>query len=236
MLANELTISNQPKNQYRWLLLFAMIYLIGWATTYPMIYKMVELNHILEPGAIFLFPLSYAMADIITEVYGYKIARQIVWFSMIVGFIYCLALKIVAGLPAPAFWNKQEDYSVVFSPLLRAYFATSIASILGSFINIYAISKFKILMSGKYFWARSLLSTGIGELAFSVAGGTLAYVGVEPLSKIPFLMLNGYLFKMFYAFLAVWPVVILTAWLKKSENTDIYDHGINYNPFKLTTS
>lgn len=227
---------SKPTPQYKWILLLAMLYLIGWTTTYPMIYKMVEIKNILEPAAIFLFPLSYAVADIIAEVYGYKIARQTVWFALFSGLIFCVSLKIVGTLPAPNYWTKQHNYDVVFSPILRAYIATTIASLVGSFINIYAISKFKILMYGKHFWLRSLLSTGIGELVFSVVGGSLAYIGVEPLSKIPFLMLDGYIFKMIYAFIAVWPVVYMVNFLKKSEKTDVYDYDVDYNPFKLSAA
>lgn len=218
------------KPQYRWLMLLAMIYLTGWTTTYPMIYKMVEINQILEPGCIFLFPLSYAMADIIAEVYGYKVARQIIWSALLAGFVFCAALKLVTSLPAPAYWQKQQAFNAIFSPIMRAYFATTIASLIGSFANIYIISKWKILMYGKYFWFRSLFSTGIGELFFSVIGGTLAYAGVEPWSKIMFLMLDGYLFKMLYALIAVWPAAYLVYSLKKSESADVYDHGINYSP------
>lgn len=226
-------MKKESRHNYKWLTLIAMIYLIGWTCTYPMIYKMVEIFHVLEPGAIFLFPLSYAVGDVLAEVYGYSVARQVIWFSLITGFISCLALNIVALMPAPPTWQKQINYYVVFSPILRAYLATTIASLAGSFLNIFAISKFKILMSGKNFWFRSLLSTAIGELVFSILGGFLAYVGVESWSRIPFLMLDGYIFKMAYAFLAVWPIVIITSWLKKSEQLDTYDYSINYNPFKL---
>lgn len=226
-------LHNTAKPQYKCLILLAMLYLIGWTTTYPMIYKMTEWHNILEPGAIFLFPLCYAIADIIAEVYGYKIARQVVWCALLSGLVYSLALKWVALMPAPTFWNKEEAYKVVFSPILRAYFATTIASLLGGFINIYIISKFKIIMQGKHFWIRSLFSTGLGELTFSVIGGTLAYAGVEPWSKIVFLMLDGYMFKMLYAFIAVWPAVILTGYLKRVEHVDVYDYKVDYNPFKI---
>lgn len=229
-------LTNNQKPQYRWLILFAMIYLVGWTTTYPMIYKMVEVRSILEPGCIFLFPLSYAVADIIAEVYGYRIARQIVWSALFAGFVFCFSLKLVATMPAPTFWHKQNHYDVVFSPILRAYFATTIASLVGSFANIYIISKWKILMYGKYFWFRSLFSTGIGELFFSVLGGTLAYAGVEPWSKIVFLMLDGYVFKMLYAFIAVWPAALFVFWLKRSEDADVYDNGINYNPLSFSVN
>lgn len=232
-MQNQVIMSSQQKPQYQWLILLAMIYLTGWTTTYPMIYKMVELHHILEPGAIFLFPLSYAIADIISEVYGYRIARKIVWFALITGLVFCIGLEFVATMPAPDFWHKQAGYDTVFSPLIRAYFATTIASLLGNFINIYVISKWKIVMHGKYFWFRSLFSTAIGELTFTAIGGTLAYSGVEPWSKIVFLMLDGYLFKMLYAFIAVWPAAYLVACLKKVEGVDMYDKGIDYNPFKI---
>ncbi|OGT41301.1 MAG: hypothetical protein A3F13_09895 [Gammaproteobacteria bacterium RIFCSPHIGHO2_12_FULL_40_19] len=224
---------NSQYPQFRWMLLLAMIYLTGWTTTYPMIYKMIEVHKILEPGAVFLFPLSYAMADIISEVYGYRVARQVVWFALFSGFIYCVAIAIVSSLPAPQFWNNQEHFSVVFSPILRAFFATTAASLIGNFINIYVISRWKVIMYGRYFWLRSLCSTAIGEATFSVIGGTLAYAGVLPWSKIVFLMLDGYLFKMLYALIAVWPAAMLVGLLKKAEGVDIYDRGISYNPFKL---
>lgn len=223
----------KPFQHYRWLMLLAMIYLVGWTTAYPMIYKMTQIHSILEPGCIFLFPLSYAVADIISEVYGYKIARQMVWFAFIAGFIFSFALWLVSRIPGPAFWHNQNSYTIVFSPILRAYFATTVASMVGNFINIYIISRWKVLMHGKHFWFRSLTSTGVGELTFSVIGGTIAYAGVEPWSKIIFLMLDGYLFKLLYAFIAVWPATFFVYQLKKSEGIDIYDEKIDYSPFRI---
>lgn len=221
--------------QHKWIILLAMLYLVGWVTSYPMIYKMTEVHHILEPGCIYLFPLSYAIADIITEVYGYEITRKIIWFAILSGLIYSLALWLVAQVPAPGYWTKQEAYQTVFSPILRAYYATTVASLLGNFINIYVISKWKIAMRGKCFWLRSLASTAFGELTFSVIGGTIAYAGIEPWGKIIFLMMDGYLFKMIYAIVAVWPAAAIVIFLKWSERVDVYDYDVNYSPFSLAS-
>ena len=83
---------------------------------------------------------------------------------------------------------------------------------------------------------RSLFSTGIGELTFTIVAGSMAFFGVEPFGKAMLLMLNGYLFKMLYASIAVWPTVMLVNFLKRSEKVDAYDIGVNYNPFKLSVS
>lgn len=222
----------EPK-QYKYIIFLAVFYFAGWAATYPMVYKMVTIGHILETAAIFLFPLSYAVADVITEVYGYRIARQIVWTALILGFIFAAALQVVAFMPPAKFWHDNDSYKIVFGHILRAYFALTIASVVGNFINIYIISKWKIHLRGKYFWFRSLCSTGIGELTFTLIGGTIAYVGVEPWSKIIFLMLDGYIFKLLYALIAVWPSAFFAVVLKRLEKTDIYDYNVDYNPFRF---
>ncbi len=226
-------MNGNQRFQYKWFMLLAMIYFTGWTTTYLMVYKMVNVGGILETGAIFLFPLSYAIADVTTEVYGYKLSRQMIWVSLISGFIFCTATEIVTNMPPADFWPNQQHYEIVFNPIIRAYFALTIASIVGNFANIYIISRCKIIMKGKNFWIRSLLSTGIGELFFTLIGGTFAYVGVQPWSKIVFLMLDGYLIKMIYALIAVLPTTLLVNYLKKVESVNIYDNDINYNPFRL---
>ena len=235
MNSNEkkLLLSRESKPQYKFLTLLSILYFTGWAATYPMVYKIVDISGVLETAAIFLFPLSYALGDMITEIYGYRAARQVVWSSLICGFIYTLALELVSKIHSANFAQAQYCYGVVFGNLLRVYFSLLLATLVGSFINIYVISKWKIIFHGRYFWLRSLLSTAVGELAFTIIGSPLSYVGVEPISKILWLAIDGYIFKMIYAFFAIIPVAILTNVLKKVENVDIYDNGINYNPFKF---
>jgi len=198
-----------------------------------MVYKIVHLGYILETAAIFLFPLSYALSDVITEVYGYAVARQIVWSSLLGGGIFCSMLTIINDIPDGGNLQAHNAYDIVFHPILRAYFALLIASLCGTMINIYVMSKWKIAMHGRHFWFRSLCSTAIGELVFTIVGSPLCYVGVEPISNMLKLASYGYTFKMLYALIAIIPITILTKILKVIENVDFYDYGINYNPFKI---
>jgi queuosine precursor transporter len=223
----------KQKAQYKCIIFIAVLYFTAWAATYPMVYKMVSLAHVLETGAIFLFPLSYALADVITEVYGYQVARQVVWTALICGFLYTSALEVVTYMPPAKFWHHEGAYQVVFGHMLRAYFSLAIATIIGAFVNIYIISKWKIFLKGRYFWLRSLGSTAIGELLFTIIGGALSYSGIEPFHQMFWLMFDGYMFKMIYAFIAVWPIALLAIMLKRIEKVDVFDNNINYNPFKL---
>lgn len=222
------------RHPYKFIIFLSIFYSISWSSAYLMVYKMVAIGNIPIPGAVFLFPLSFSLADVITEVYGYRIARQILWSGIICGFIFCVAVKLVAGLPSPTFWHLKKEYDGVFGLILRAYSAVTLGNIIGSSINIYIISKWKIILHGKYFWIRSLCSTAIGEFAFSVVGALIGFAGVEPSSKILWLMLGGYSFKMIYAFIAIWPAVALAKLLKQAEGVDIYDYNVNYNLFKLS--
>jgi uncharacterized PurR-regulated membrane protein YhhQ (DUF165 family) len=144
-------------------------------------------------------------------------------------------LWLIAHITPAPFWTHNHSYEVVFGHIVRAYFAFTIGSFIANFANIYIISKFKIILHGRFFWARSLLSTAIGELIFSFVGGAMVYMGIEPWSKMIFLMLDGYLFKVLYAFIAVWPIALLVKYLKHVECSDVYDIGVNYNPFKYNT-
>ena len=102
------------------------------------------------------------------------------------------------------------------------------------FIVLMSFSKFKVLIRGRLFWARSLLSTGAGELIFTVIGGIMVWGGLQPWWKIAHIMFNAYVFKMLYASIAVWPTVWIAKLLKRLEQTDVFDDGINYNPFNLS--
>lgn len=219
---------------YNFLIFLAVLYSVSWSSAYLMVYKMVSIGKMPVPGAVLLFPLSFSLADVITEVYGYKVARQILWSGIICGFIFCVAVKLVSAMPSPNFWHLQSEYKDVFGLVIRAYFAVTLGSLVGSFVNIYVVSKWKIILHGKHFWIRSICSTAIGELIFSIIGAIVGFVGVEPSSQIIWLITDGYLLKMLYASIAIWPAVILARLLKRLEGVDTYDIKTNYNPFKFS--
>lgn len=218
---------------YKCLLLISMLFITDLIVSAIAVKRVILVGPLMEPGGILIFPLTYFLSDIITEVYGYKIARQILWFGFLCQFIFSLLIISIIQLPAAPFWHDQKAFETVFGHLIIYCFTTTLGTLFGGFLNIYIISKFKILLKGKYFWIRSLLSTSVGELIFSVVALTPLFLNSVGIEKSLWIALSAYLFKLSYGIIAVIPSSILVKILKRIENVDIYDFETNFNPLKL---
>lgn len=219
---------------YKYLLFLAVLYFTGWAVSYPVAYKFLSFHHMLICASMLFFPVTYAVADIITEIYGYRIARQVLWVSIICGFFFATALEVIAYLPINPNGQTCHGFHMVFGHIFRVYTALTIASIIGNFFNIIIMSRIKVMLQGRLFWLRSFISTAAGEAIFTIIGGLMIYTGIKSWGVLINIMLTAYLFKMVYSFIIVWPSYVCVAILKKAENLDAYDIGISYNPFKMS--
>jgi len=189
-----------------------------------------------DAGTI-LFPVSYIFGDILTEVYGYKNSRRVIW----VGF-GCLALSalifgVVRVLPGEAEWQKyagQAAYLAILGGMSSG--GIVLASLAGywsgEFTNSFILAKMKLLTRGRWLWTRTIGSTIAGELVDTVVFVTVASLfKVFPWSLFLTLILTNYLFKCAVEVLMT-PVTYATvASLKKVEQEDYYDRGTDFNPF-----
>lgn len=226
-------ILNSRIPYYKCVVALSMLYVTMYIASYPVVYKIVKLGPVIETGAIFLFPMCYAISDIVAEVYGYRIARQMVWLSMVCGLVFCGAIIGIINMPSPAFWNKENSYIDVLQPMYKSFIAMTVATIVGSFINIYIISKWRVILNGKFFWLRSIVSSSFGELAFSIIAGLIAFFGVEPTNKLIWLIFNGWALKVLYAAFMSGPATILVKLIRSIEGIDPYTKTIKFNPFKI---
>jgi len=199
-----------------------------------MSYKMVSFNNLFEinSGATFIFPITYALGDVVTEVYGYNMARKLIWLSLLLQFIFAILITIAIHLPSPDFWKGDAAYFAVFGSILRFVLAGTVANIISNFMNIYLVSKLKIPMEGKFFWFRSIISTLVSGFLLAAIIVTVGFSGKEiNLIKTWIMFKSTYLCEIIYAFLLVIPAALAARFLKRSENIDIYDYDTNFNPF-----
>jgi uncharacterized integral membrane protein (TIGR00697 family) len=185
-----------------------------------------------------LFPVSYIFGDVLTEVYGYKGSRRVIW----AGFL-CLALSavvfwVISILPGEATWNQyagQKAFNAILGGMSSG--GIVVASLLGywsgEFSNSFTLAKMKLLTKGRWLWTRTIGSTIVGELVDTIVFVGIASVfGVFPWSLFVTLVLTNYLFKCGVE-AAMTPVTYLVVnGLKKREREDYYDYETDFNPFK----
>jgi uncharacterized integral membrane protein (TIGR00697 family) len=185
-----------------------------------------------------LFPVSYIFGDVLTEVYGYKGSRRIIW----AGFL-CLALSavvfwVISILPGEATWNQyagQKAFNAILGGMSSG--GIVVASLLGywsgEFSNSFTLAKMKLLTKGRWLWMRTIGSTIVGELVDTIIFVGIASVfGVFPWSLFVTLVLTNYLFKCGVE-AAMTPVTYLIVnGLKKREHEDYYDYETDFSPFK----
>jgi uncharacterized integral membrane protein (TIGR00697 family) len=184
-----------------------------------------------------IIPLAYSLSDIITEVYGYNEMRRIMWASIFILYAVAIVLYVLMKFPSPPSSKGIDNaYKIVFHPFLRDVFTYSIAALAGIFLNSYLLSKWKILIRGKYFWMRSLGSSAIGEFIFVLTFGILAFYGVFPLKELIGILTFSYCYKIICNLLTIIPSSFVVLLLKYREGIDTYDNGIIFNPFKLDST
>ena len=186
------------------------------------------------PAGVLVFPLAYIINDVIAEVWGYRKARLIIWAGFGVNLLAVLFFSLgIAATPAP-FYGSQEAFSTVLGNTPRIVAASLMAYLVGSFLNAYVMSRFKVLTRGKGFSVRAVVSTLAGEGADSLIFIIVAFAGVFPAGVLFTMVLTQAIIKTVYE-IAVLP---LTVWVvkkvKKLEGEDTFDINVSYNPFRLS--
>ncbi|MBP5492103.1 MAG: queuosine precursor transporter [Clostridiales bacterium] len=184
------------------------------------------------PAAVILFPVTYILGDIFTEVYGFKKARSIIWIGFLCSFFAVGIYLITIGLPHPSYWENQGAYEIVMGTTPRVAVASFLGYLFGEFSNSVILSKLKVKTKGKHLWARTILSTVIGEGFDSVIFITVSFWGTMENSVILKMILFQYLFKVAYEALLTPVTYKVVSWVKKKEDIDTYDYDEKYNVIK----
>jgi hypothetical protein len=184
------------------------------------------------PGAVIIFPVSYIINDCLTEVWGYRKARLVIWTAFAANLAVVLLGQIVVWLPAASFWDGGEHFDYMFNMAPRVAFASLLAFLAGSTLNALVLSKMKVADNGRRFGIRAIVSSLAGELLDSLIFMPLAFIGT-PVKVLATMLMFQVSFKVLYE-MAVLPVTSLVVRrLKRSEGIDTFDEGISYNPFKI---
>jgi queuosine precursor transporter len=195
--------------------------------------KLIQFGPFIVSAATFIFPVSYIFGDILTEVYGYKASRKIIWSGFGVLTLMSLFYWIAQKLPAASTWHNQEAFDLILGSVPRIVLASMIAYFAGEFSNSFILSRMKVLTQGKHLWMRTIGSTIVGEGVDSIVFVFIAFAGIMPLKVLFTIIISIYLFKVAYEIIITPLTYLVVNKLKKAEGIDVYDRGISYNPFTL---
>ena len=187
-------------------------------------------------AAVIIFPISYIINDLLTEVYGYKRAMNVIWMGFVMSAFVALAAHVVSILPMPIDDNSQaiaQSFNGLFGMIPRTTAASLLAFILGSYMNSIVLSKMKIATKGKGFGWRAIASTVAGELSDSVIFYPLAFLGTMPVRTILSIIVTQVTVKTLYEIVILPVTALISCKLKAKEGIDTFDYDIKYNPFKL---
>lgn len=178
-------------------------------------------------------PFSYAICDIVTEVYGFQRSRQLIYFGIICSYFFLFCIKIADALPAANSWHLQDAFhDVLNSSMPRIIIASTIGTIIGNFVNCKLISTLKIKIN-KLMFFRFVSATAVGTLVDNMTFIGLAFVGVKPLSWLLVLLMNQYAINLMHSALISPLCVRISVFLKRMEKSDIYDLFTNFSPFSI---
>jgi uncharacterized integral membrane protein (TIGR00697 family) len=195
--------------------------------------KLIHIGPFRTAGAIILFPISYIVSDVLTEVYGYARARRVMWVGFGALLLMSATLIAVQYLPAAPIWHNQDAYNKILGFVPRISMASIIAYWAGGFANDFTLAKMKVLSRGKFLWMRTIGSTVVGQAVDSLLFIGLAYYGRLPASSILQIALTQYLLKVAYEAVAT-PFTYWAVYrLKKSEGFEVFDYKTNFTPFKF---
>jgi uncharacterized integral membrane protein (TIGR00697 family) len=195
--------------------------------------KQISVFGLVLPAAIIIFPLSYIIGDILTEVYGYQQARRVIWLGFACNLIAVVAIWVGGLLPAAPVFEAQAAYERILGSTPRFLLASFLAYLAGEFANSFVLAKMKVNTKGRWLWARTIGSTLIGQGIDTVIVLGIGFVGVLPLQVLGIMILSHWLLKTVYEVLATPLTYLVVGYLKREEGLDAYDSGVSFNPLRI---
>jgi len=213
-----------------WFLLLTALFVACLVAANIVAVKLIAPFGLVLPAAIVIFPVSYILGDVLTEVYGYRAARRVIWLGFLANLIVVAAIALAQILPAASFWDGQAAFERILGQTPRILAASFLAYLIGEFANAFVLAKLKIATEGRWLWLRTIGSTLVGQGLDSAVFITLAFAGIIPPAGLAAAIVTQWLVKSAYEALATPVTYAVVGFLKRRDGIDVYDRDTRFNP------
>jgi queuosine precursor transporter len=193
--------------------------------------KLVEISGQVFPAGLVIFPLAYLLGDVLTEVYGFRAARAVIWLGFACNLVALGAIQAAIHLPAAGFWENQEAYETTLGTTWRIFLASLAAYLVGELANSAVLARMKVATKGRWLWSRTIGSTVVGEGLDSLIFVTIAFAGTGVGLANP--IVTTWLIKVGYETAATPLTYAIVNFLKRREGIDVFDADTRLTPLPL---
>ena len=181
--------------------------------------KGVTFGPIVTDGGFFLFPLAYILGDVISEVYGFKVARRAIITTFVLAAFSTLCFWIMIELPAAEWYDGQEALERTLGPIWLIVLASLLGFLVGQTLNSLVLVKMKERFGERGLVGRLMGSTGVGEFADTLIFCSIAasVIGIADVPTFINYVLVGFLYKTLVEFAFVPVTALVIRWFKRRE-------------------
>jgi queuosine precursor transporter len=205
--------------------------------------KIIDLGVSIGPIALIfdagtlVFPVAYIFGDILTEVYGYKQSRRVIWFGFAATALMGFFVWLAGILPGESAWQGyagQEAYNAILGGVSGLIVASLVAYWAGEFTNSFVLAKMKIATQGRWLWSRTIGSTLVGQFVDTTVFFLIATaLGVFPPELLMSLIVTNYILKVGIEIIFTPLTLMIVPTLKAAEQEDYFDYNTSFNPFRV---
>jgi uncharacterized integral membrane protein (TIGR00697 family) len=227
---------SEQRRPYKYIIYFASAFIACYLTEDVLLNRFISFGHgYYVTGGTFIYFTSPLILDVVAEVYGYKVARQMLWSGLCAMLFMAISMEVVLKMPYPVFWTSMIDaYSTVLTSIVKVALVSVFSIFVGQLINAFLISKWKILTRGRYFWLRSVGSSVIGDSFTVISSVLLIFFGKISLDLLLYSIVPLWIAMVCFTALGAIPATFLAKFVARKEGLNHYDIGVNFNPFKLS--
>lgn len=188
---------------------------------------------VILPVGVLIFPLSYILNDVLTEVYGYRTARLVIWVGFLCNGVAVFFIWLGGLIPPAPGWEGQEAYRRILGYTPRLVGASFAGYIVGELSNALVLARLKVATRGRWLWLRTITSTLVGEGLDSLVFITIAFVGTVGNALLVQIVVAQWLAKSLYEALATPFTYLVVGYLKRRERLDTYDYDLTLHPLRI---
>ncbi len=185
--------------------------------------------------SVICFPIGYIISDVLTEVYGFRVARGVIWLGFACNLLMVFLYWLGGVIPGPVFYEGQDAYDSILGTTGWLLLGSFAAYTVGEFSNAAVMVVLKNKTAGRMLWLRAVVSTIVGQgvdswIFYLIAFGASGLWGWEAAAQGA---IFGWIVKTLFEVVALPFTYVVVGWLKRTEQMDVYDAPHSLNPFGI---